>query len=528
MTFNSLNFFIFFPVVAILYFAIPKKYQWVFLLASSYFFYVFANYKFAFFLISTTVTTFYAGTCIGKINDRLKTTLAENKDTYSKEQIKAWKASCKKRKKQIVALVLLLNFGILVFLKYFNFLSKSMNGMFAFFHSSASFPVLKLILPLGISFYTFQAMGYLIDVYRGKYKPERNLAKLALFLSFFPQIMEGPIGRYNDLAEQLYQGHDFDYNNAKFGLQLMLWGYFKKVVIADRAGILVDTVYKSYQNYSGMQIAFVAVVYAVQIYADFSGYIDIATGAAQFMGITLAQNFNRPYFSKSVSEFWRRWHITLGSWFKDYLFYPLSLSKAGMSVGKFSRKHFNSALSKNMTAYFGLAVVWLTTGLWHGSDWHYVLYGVYYGVLIILSMQCKPTFQKIMAKFRINTESFGWKLFQVTRTFSLICLGFILFRAENMKVAISMIKSILFMTKPAGYTSLLDGNFTKTDFVFLLLTTIILFAVSWAQRKKKLRQTISEQNVALRWAVYCTAVLSVIFLGVLASNDPTQFIYFQF
>lgn len=528
MTFNSLNFFVFFPIVAILYYAIPKKYQWIFLLAASYFFYFFANYKFALFLISTTITTFYAANAIGKINHNQKATLEANKDFLSKEQIKDLKSYCKKQKKQIAAAVLLLNFGILVFLKYFNFVSKSMNGIFGLFHSSASMPALKLLLPLGISFYTFQAMGYLIDVYRGKYEPESNPAKLALFLSFFPQIMEGPIGRYNDLAPQLYKGHDFDYNNAKFGLQLMVWGYFKKVVIADRAGILVNTVYSNYQNYSGMQIAFTAIVYAVQIYADFSGYIDIATGAAQFFGVRLAQNFNRPYFSKSVSEFWRRWHITLGSWFKDYLFYPLSLSKAGTKLGKFSRKHFSPALAKNMTAYFGLAVVWLTTGLWHGSDWHYVLYGVYYGVLIIVSMQCKPIFQKMIDKLQIQTEHFGWKFFQVARTFSLVCLGFILFRAENLSVAFSMIKSIFLMSKPAVYTSLLDGNFTKTDLLFFVLTTGILFSVSWIQRKQKLRETLSEQNIVLRWAVYSTAVLSVIFLGVLASNDPTQFIYFQF
>jgi len=528
MTFNSLNFFIFFPIIAILYYVIPKKYQWVFLLIASYFFYLFANLKFAFFLVSTTITTFYAAIQIGKINDDQKAILAENKELYAKDQIKELKVYCKKQKKQVVAAVLILNFGILVFLKYFNFFSININGILRLSHSSASMPILKLLLPLGISFYTFQAMGYLIDVYRGKYQPEKNLAKLALFLSFFPQIMEGPIGRYNDLAKQLYESHDFDYDNAKFGLQLMLWGYFKKVVIADRAGILVNAVYNNDQNYSGMQIAVTSVIYAVQIYADFSGYIDIATGAAQFLGIKLAPNFLRPYFSKSVSEFWRRWHITLGSWFKDYLFYPLSLSKVGTKLGKFSRKHFSTSFSRNTTAYFGLAVVWLTTGLWHGSDWHYVLYGVYYGVLIILSMQCKPLFQKITTKLQIHTEHFGWKLFQVARTFSLICLGFILFRAENLNVAFSMIKSIFLMSRPQVYTSLLNGDFTKTDLVFLILTVGILLIVSLLQRKKGLRKTLSQQNVALRWAVYCTAVLSVIFLGVLASNDPSQFIYFQF
>jgi alginate O-acetyltransferase complex protein AlgI len=528
MTFNSLQFFIFFPVVSILYYVIPKKYQWIWLLIASYTFYLLANFKFGFFLLSTTITTYYAAIGIGKISENQKSLLSENKDTYTKEQIKLLKATVKKHKKRVMAVVLLLNFGILAFLKYINFFMRSVEGLFSTFHSSFSSPALKLLLPLGISFYTFQAMGYLIDVYRGKYPPERNLAKLALFLAFFPQIMEGPIGRYNDLAHQLYEPHEFDYKNAKFGLQLMLWGYFKKTVIADRAGVLVNMVYGSYQNFSGTQIAVIAVVYAVQIYADFSGYIDIATGAAQFLGIRLARNFDHPYFSKSVSEFWRRWHITLGTWFKDYLFYPLSLSKGCMKLGKFSRNHFSPSFAKNVPAYFGLAVVWLTTGLWHGSDWHYVLYGVYYGVLIILSMQLKPFFQKTAATLRIPTESFGWKLFQVARTFCLVCIGFILFRAENLGIAFSMLQSIFTLKNPHLYSSFISNDFTRTDIGILLLSTLILAIVSLLQRKQSLRESLSKQNLVLRWGVYCAAALSVLFLGVLASSDPTQFIYFQF
>ncbi|MCY1714051.1 MBOAT family O-acyltransferase [Caproiciproducens galactitolivorans] len=528
MTFNSLNFFLFFPAAAMLYFLVPQKYQWVFLLISSYFFYLFANMKFGFFLISTTATTFFAAKALGAVSDYQKITLLQNKGVFSKEQAKECKAICKSRKKRIVAAVVILNFGILAFLKYFNFLSANFNFFAKSIHSSAGLPVLKLILPLGISFYTFQAMGYLIDVYRGKYPPEQNPAKLALFLSFFPQIMEGPIGRYDDLAHQLYEPHEFDYDNAKYGLQLMLWGYFKKVVIADRAGILVNTVYSSYQSYSGFQLAITAVVYAIQIYADFSGYIDIATGAAQFMGIRLAQNFNRPYFSKTVSEFWRRWHITLGTWFKDYLFYPLSLSKAGLNLGKFGRKHFHADFAKNLPAIFGLSIVWLTTGLWHGADWHYIVYGVYYGLLIILSMLCKPVFEKINNRLNVHPEQFGWKLFRVARTFFLVCLGFILFRADNLPTAFGVMRSIFLMSRPAVGTSLLNGDFTKTDLLFFVLSTGILLAVSLLQRKMNLRETLAQKSTAVRWAVYCTAALSVVFLGVLSSNDPTQFIYFQF
>lgn len=528
MVFNSLNFFIFFPIVAILYYLIPGKHQWKFLLAASYFFYLFASLKFGVFLISTTATTYVAAIQMGKITGYQNSMLQQNRSLFTKEQVKELKAQCKNQKKQIMVLLLFVNFGILAFLKYFNFFTKSVNGIFSAVHSPISLPVLKLFLPLGISFYTFQAMGYLIDVYRGKYPPEQNPAKLALFLSFFPQIMEGPIGRYNDLAPQLYQPHAFDYNKAKFGLQLMLWGYFKKVVIADRAGIMVNAVYNTYQRYTGPQIAVTAVVYAIQIYADFSGYIDIATGVAQFLGIDLAQNFNRPYFSKSVAEFWRRWHITLGTWFKDYLFYPISLSKAVQKLSKFSRKHFHGSFAKNIPTFFGLAVVWLTTGLWHGADWHYILYGVYYGVLIILSIMLRPVFDKVIQALHIRTEGKVWKSFQVLRTFVLVCLGFILFRAENMTVALSMLRSIFLMQSPAVHNSLLNGNFTRTDLLFLILSTGVLLAVSFLQRKHHLREELSSKNTTVRWAVYSTAALSVIFLGVFLSSDPTQFIYFQF
>lgn len=521
MTFNSFHFFFFFPIVVLLYYTIPKKYQWMLLLASSCFFYLCANYKFAFFLICTTLTVFFAAKHLAAIMEQQQAGLA---GTLNSEQKKAWKAKIKTRKKQTVALALLVNFGILAYLKYANFFVKIFGGIFG----SREIPHLSLILPLGISFYTFQAVGYVIDVYRGKYPPEENPAKLALFLSFFPQIMEGPIGRYNDLAHQLYEPHAFDYDNAKFGLQLMLWGYFKKVVIADRAGILVNMVYGDYQKFSGTQLAITGVVYAVQIYADFSGYIDIATGAAQILGIHLAPNFLRPYFSKSVAEFWRRWHISLGTWFRDYLFYSFSLSKTSQKLGKFCRKHLGAGFGKNAPAVAGLAVVWITTGLWHGAAWHYVLYGVYYGVLIIAAMLCKPLWERLLSVFRIPTASFGWKLFQTARTFLMVCIGFVLFRAENLPLAFGILKSIATFYRPAEYTALYSGSFSRTDIAFLAVSTGVLLAVSLMQRKYCLRETLAKKNSFLRWGVYVTAVMSVIFLGVLYSNDPAQFIYFQF
>ncbi len=527
MPFNSFQFFVFFPVVGLLYYLTPAKYRWVELLAVSYFFYLFTGFRFVAFLLCTTATAYLGGIGMGETDKGLALLLAPE-NGLSKEQKKEARAQSKQKKKQIAAVVLCVNFGILAVLKYLNFFDGTVDALLRLFHAPGSLPILRLVLPLGISFYTFQAMGYVIDVYRGKYPPEKNPAKFALFLAFFPQILEGPIGRYGDLAPQLYAPHELDYDGAKYALQLMLWGYFKKVVIADRAAILVNMVYKDYHAYSGLQIAFVSIVYAVQIYADFSGCVDIATGAAQFFGIRLAQNFDRPYFSKTVSEFWRRWHMTLGSWFRDYLFYPVSLSKAGGKLGKFCRKHFGVSFGKNAPAVLGLSVVWITTGLWHGADWHYVLYGVYYGVLIIAALLCRPLIQKLTELLHIRTEGFGFKLFRTLRTFVLVCFGFILFRADNMGQASGMIKSIFTLYRPAVSATFFTGDFSKFDLVVLALSTGVLFTVSLLQRKGHLREALAKKPVLLRWSVYCTALLSLIFFGVLAVNDPTQFIYFQF
>lgn len=528
MPFNSFQFFLFFPAAGILYYLTPKKYRWVWLLTVSGVFYLFTGVKFAGFLLCTTGTAYLAGLGMGAADGGLRALLVAGGPELTKERKREARESCKRRKKRIAAAALCLSFGILAVLKYMNFFAANLNGALRFFHVAGALPLFRLILPLGISFYTFQAMGYVIDVYRGKFPPERNFAKFTLFIAFFPQILEGPIGRYGDLAAQLYEPHEFDYDNAKYALQLMVWGYFKKVVIADRAGLLVDMVYRNYGSYSGAQLAFVSAVYAVQIYADFSGCVDIAIGAAQFFGIRMAQNFDHPYFSQSVAEFWRRWHMTLGSWFRDYLFYPVSLSKAGARFGKFCRRRFGPSFGKNAPAVLGLAVVWVTMGLWHGAQWHYVLYGVYYGVLIIAAMLCRPLFRKMTDALHIRPESRAFQAFRTARTFVLVCFGFILFRAESMGQALNLMKLIFTNYRPAASTSFFTGDFSKTDFAVLIVSTGVLLAVSLLQRKGSLRASLAEKPVLVRWTVYCTAVLSLVFLGVLAANDPAQFIYFQF
>ncbi|MEG0153622.1 MAG: MBOAT family O-acyltransferase, partial [Cellulosilyticaceae bacterium] len=332
MAFNTMAFIVFFIAVLALYYIVPRKYRWMFLLASSYFFYLYASAKFVIFIILTTITSYCAARYIDRTHKDEKK-VNDNKDVDIKIR-KAEKSKIKKKRKQALVMLLVLNFGILVFLKYFNFFAANLNVVLESISFVGKIPKFNLILPLGISFYTFQTMSYVIDVYWGKIEAEKNFGKVALFVSFFPQIIEGPIGRFKDLAPTLFSQEKGNMQNVVYGVQLMMWGFFKKMVIADRVAIIADYVFGHYMDISGMGVTFGVIMYAIQDYTDFSGCIDIARGCAKAMGIEMAENFKRPYFSRSIPEFWRRWHMSLGAWMKDYVFYPFSLTKGVRNLGK--------------------------------------------------------------------------------------------------------------------------------------------------------------------------------------------------
>ena len=298
MNYSSLNFIVFVAITVTVYFAFPfKKYQWTILLIASYVFYLFAGYQYVAFIIFTTVSTYLITRWLDKTSLTAKKTLKHKKNEWSREQKKTFKEKIKRKKRLIMALALMLNFGLLAFLKYYNFFFFFLNDVIGAFGVGFSVPTLKLLLPLGISFYTFQSMGYVVDVYREKFPAEKNIAKLALFVSFFPQIIQGPISFYHQLAHQLYEPHRFDFTRFKHGCELILWGFFKKLVIADRAVIAINTVIADYNAYTGIPLLFSVLLFAFQLYADFSGGIDISRGIAQILGIDMAENFRRPYFS---------------------------------------------------------------------------------------------------------------------------------------------------------------------------------------------------------------------------------------
>lgn len=527
MAFNTLLFVVFFFIVLIGYYIVPNKYKWIFLLISSYIFYLYASFKFAFFILFTTITSYFVALFIGKLHDE-EHQLPTDIDIKTKKEIKK---NLKKKRKSLLCLLLFANFGILLFLKYFNFASDNLNAVLSAMNIGIRSPHFNLILPLGISFYTFQTMSYVIDVYWGKVKAEKSFGKVALFVSFFPQIIEGPIGRFKDLAPQLYKEKSCDYNDLKYGIQLMLWGYFKKMVIADRVAIIADYVFANYLNISGFGVSVGIFMYAIQDYTDFSGAIDIARGCAKAMGIDMAENFRRPYFSKTVPEFWRRWHMSLGAWMKDYVFYPFSLTKGMRNFGKFSKKHFGKHIGKTLPIAIGNFLVFFLVGVWHGANWNYIVWGIFYGLLIAISGMLKPVYSWLNHKLKINVDSRFFHLFQILRTFWITCMGCIIFRAAGLSSAWKIfIKSFQIFDIPVNVKrELLSFGLNKYNYILLLVSLIILFVVDIMQEKGSVREKIAHKKVYIRWAIYILGFLSIILFGIYGPGyNQSQFVYMQF
>lgn len=528
MAINTLGFLIFVALVCLIYFIMPKKVRWVVLLVASYIYYFIASGKLAIFLIITTISIYLIGLGLNRIDSHTE----EICKGLEKDKKKEIKNKAKRNKKLLIILAIIINFGILIVLKYSNFIGGNINSLLAKFNLQFSIPKFDFILPLGISYYTLQAISYVIDVYRGKYKADKNLGRVALFTSFFPQMTEGPIGRYDELANQLYEPHKFNYTNAKNGILLMLWGYFKKMVIADRAGLFVNVVFENYTGYYGIVVLAAVVLYTIQIYAEFSGCIDIVRGTAQIFGINMAENFKRPFFSKSVQEFWRRWHITLGSWLKDYIFYPVSFSNACINLTKATKKISKNYLSKIIPAAFAMFFVWFGNGIWHGASWKYIVYGLYYYVIMMLGLLFEPVFKKIIEKLKINIESKWYKLMQIIRTNIFVLIGMLIFRAHSLTTAFEMFKSIFNMSNINMILNrkLFHIGITTKDFVVIGISVIILLIVGILQEKGIcIREKISKKNVVIRWILYYGIIFVIAIFGIYGPGyAATNFIYGQF
>jgi alginate O-acetyltransferase complex protein AlgI len=441
MALTSVLFLAFICLALFFYYLAPKRLQWVVLLVASYIFYIYSAGKWTIFLFLTTVTTYYSGILLGKLKDQTEQVITKQDPPLSDEELLAITQQNKRHKKIILTSTLLINFGILALLKYPNFLLSNLRPLLDPLRINPSSQALSLILPIGISFYTFQAAGYVIDVYRGVVKPDKHFGKFALFLSFFPQIVQGPISRHNEIASQLSGPHEFNYTRAKFGIQLMLWGYFKKMVIADRIIVAVNTVFGKYEDQAGVILVIGALLYSFQVYCDFSGGIDIARGVAQIFGINLPENFKQPLFATSIADFWRRWHISLSFWMRDYIFYPLSISKNFYRMGKITRRLFGNYTGKRLPTMAAMLITFIVVGIWHGASWKFVAYGLYNAFFIIIGMYFGPLLSGFFVKHKVNTTNPGWRFIQIVLTFIIVGFGRFFSRAVSFRAAIEMMRS---------------------------------------------------------------------------------------
>ncbi|NCC08679.1 MAG: MBOAT family protein [Clostridia bacterium] len=520
MLFTSLQFAIFVPLCLIIYYAMPQKYRWYVLLAANFIFYAGFGRRRLVCLVFSALSVWLAAVLIDKIHLAEKAAIAAQ-TALTKDEKKQLKARYKTRRRAVLWLCVLCNIGLLLFFKFYGMASQAVTAL----------PQLSLLVPVGISFYTLQAVGYVIDVYNKKGRAEKNPLKLLLFTMYFPQLIEGPISRFDALAPQLYGGNKFDYDTFVHGLQRVLWGLFKKFVIADRLFAVVDYIFYNYQDLYGFTIAVGVVCYTIQLYADFSGGIDIALGVSQLFGIQLAENFNRPFFSKSIPEFWRRWHITLGTWLRDYLFYPLTLSKPMAKLGRFLSKKVSKWAGKWIPSFIALLVLWFTNGVWHGEGAQYVAFGLYHGVLIILSMSLAPWFVKINTALHIDTKSQSFKLFRVVRTFALVCFGEMIFRSPSVSAAITMAGNMFAKFNP---TVLFDGSLLaygldEREWTIAIIAVVFLLCAELFERRHSLGTWVQTRELPIRWLIYFASLYVVIMYSAAGPNfKEVPFIYFQF
>ncbi|MBQ4591759.1 MAG: MBOAT family protein [Clostridia bacterium] len=490
MNFNSAEFLIFYPVVLLLHFLLPMKVRWIALLAVSYYFYMTWNPSLIFLILFTTAVSWVCSLVI------------------EKSQKKATQRLC-----LVVTLVICL--GVLFFFKYYNFLASSVSALMTLFGAPSTDFTLNLILPVGISFYTFQTLSYAIDVYRGRIKTERHFGYYALFVSFFPQLVAGPIERPENLLPQLRTKQYWNNADAAAGLKRMLVGFFKKVVVADLLAVYVNAVYNDVSNASAVSVILASVMFAVQIYCDFSGYTDIAIGCARVMGIRLMQNFDVPYTARSIKEFWNRWHISLSTWFRDYLYFPLGGSRCA------KWKHL-----------MNLMIVFLVSGLWHGAAWTFVIWGFLHGAYQVVGILTKNTREDLCKKLGINRETKAYHAWQTICTFVLVTFAWIFFRANSM-ADLGILMTKLFTAWSVPLTDVFAGmGIDLRGAAISVLSVIVLIFLDRLVKHDEVPESDgslkSTAAVDRGKAIVLTWAIAVAWLALLAGDGASSFIYFQF
>lgn len=479
MLFNSYEFLVFFPIVVALYFAIPNRFKWVLLLVASYYFYMCWNYKFIVLIMLSTVVDYFSGILI-------------------------YKTQKKRRRKLLLMASLITNLGLLFFFKYFNFFGESINALFDKVNIFYNVPAYDFLLPVGISFYTFQTLSYTIDIYKKKQEPEYHFGRFALFVSFFPQLVAGPIERSVNLLPQFRKEVDFNYERIKNGALLMGWGFFKKIVIADRLSEYVNVVYNNPTEFEGIQNIIATFFFSFQIYCDFSGYSDIAIGAAAILGYKLMTNFRRPYFAMNIREFWQRWHISLSTWFRDYVY----ISLGGNRVVKWRW-------------YYNLFITFLISGLWHGAEWTFVIWGAIHGFYLVFAIVTEKLRNNINKTIGISKVPWLYNLTQILVTFVLAYIAWIFFRANNVSEAFYILKNhfIFGGNQPAN----LFNN--PADFLLSFVFIGVLLVIDFLEERFELSSSLKLLPRYQKWALLIVFVCVIL---VFAVWNETDFLYFQF
>ena len=487
MLFNSFEFMLFFPIVTLLYFLLPHKFRWGLLLGASCLFYMYFVPVYILILALTIVVDYFAGMWI--------------------------EDSTGPRRKGFLIFSVLTTCLILFVFKYFNFFNANLSHLAEVVGWNYPIGALNLILPIGLSFHTFQSLSYVIEVYRGHQKAERHFGIYSLYVMFYPQLVAGPIERPQNLLHQFHEEHRFEYRRVTDGLKLMAWGLFKKMVIADRIAVAVNTVYADPTNFEGLGLMIATVLFAIQIYCDFSGYSDVAIGAAQVMGFKLMKNFDRPYYSKSISEFWKRWHISLSTWFKDYLYISL-----GGNRSTYWRWQFN------------LAVTFIVSGLWHGANWTFIAWGTINAFYLLFAIWTKDARKNFADAIGLTRLPQLHKALQVATTFSLVCFAWIFFRAPHVTdavyIATHLFDGIGKVTNPGYVAGVVNSLGLKAADMWIAGGAIIVMETAHLlQRRESIRDLLLKQPAWQRWAVYYAVVLVILVVGKFGNQD---FIYFQF
>ncbi|RPI17785.1 MAG: MBOAT family protein [Ignavibacteriae bacterium] len=489
MLFNSIEYFLFFSLTVVIYYILPSRYRLYLLLTASLFFYMYLAPYYILYVLITVITDYSSGILIEKYPD--------------KKKIFFWQS-------------LGINLGILIVFKYFNFFSVNISRLSGLLGWNYSPGLLELLLPIGLSFYILKSLSYIIEVYRGNFKAERNFPKYFLYVIFFPEILSGPIDRPQNLLRQFSEKKEFDYDSITAGMKLIAWGLFKKIVIADRIAVLVNFVFNDYTNYKGLPLIFASVFYAFQIYCDFSGYTDMALGSGLILGYKLLPNFNRPYFSHSISDFWRRWHMSLSFWLRDYIFLPIAYSSAryftklkGFKVDKWSY-------------IVAVSITFFITGLWHGAGWNFIFWGCLMGFYLIFSMLTRNIRRKILRKTKLANTRFI-SVIQVLFTFFLVCIAWILFRSDSLQQALYIFTNMfkLFPLQTGGYRMGIGQFQTVLSIIFIIL----LLLVEYFQKDTELHIFIKKKSPWLRWVSYYLLIIVII---LFYESGNTSFLYFKF